>query len=76
MLVFLPGVREIERTAKLMRASISDPNVDVRPLYGAMSPADQDAAISPAPPGRRKSRARHLDRGNQFDHRRRAHRHR
>jgi ATP-dependent helicase HrpB len=54
MLVFLPGVREIERAAEALRASISNPNVDVRPLYGAMSPADQDAAISPAPPGRRK----------------------
>ena len=53
-LVFLPGVREIERTAEALRGSISDPDVDVRPLYGAMSPADQDAAISPAPAGRRK----------------------
>jgi ATP-dependent helicase HrpB len=53
-LVFLPGVREIERTAENLRASVSDPSVDIRPLYGAMSSADQDAAISPAPPGRRK----------------------
>ncbi|MGE0740763.1 MAG: ATP-dependent helicase HrpB [Hyphomonadaceae bacterium] len=53
-LVFLPGVREIERTAEALRAGLRDPSVDVRPLYGAMSPADQDAAISPAPAGRRK----------------------
>ncbi len=53
-LVFLPGVREIERTAEVLRTSISDPSVDVRPLYGAMSAADQDAAIAPSPPGRRK----------------------
>lgn len=53
-LVFLPGVREIERTAEALRASVSDPSVDIRPLYGAMSSADQDAAISPAPAGRRK----------------------
>jgi len=53
-LVFLPGVREIERTAEALRASITDPSIDVRPLYGAMSPADQDAAIAPAPAGRRK----------------------
>jgi ATP-dependent helicase HrpB len=53
-LVFLPGVREIERTAETLRASVTDPSVDVRPLYGAMSPGDQDAAIAPAPPGRRK----------------------
>lgn len=53
-LVFLPGVREIERTAEALRSTLSDPSVDIRPLYGAMSPTDQDAAISPAPPGRRK----------------------
>ncbi len=53
-LVFLPGVREIERTAEALRADLRDPNVDVRPLYGAMSAADQDAAIAPAPAGRRK----------------------
>lgn len=53
-LVFLPGAREIERTAERLREQVRDPNVDVRPLYGAMSPADQDAAISPAPAGRRK----------------------
>jgi ATP-dependent helicase HrpB len=53
-LVFLPGVREIERTADALRRNITDASVDVRPLYGAMSPADQDAAISPAPAGRRK----------------------
>ncbi|MEZ5972011.1 MAG: ATP-dependent helicase HrpB [Hyphomonadaceae bacterium] len=53
-LVFLPGVREIERTAEQLRATVRDPSVDIRPLYGAMSPGDQDAAISPAPAGRRK----------------------
>jgi ATP-dependent helicase HrpB len=54
LLVFLPGAREIERTADLLRESARDPGVDVRPLYGAMSAADQDAAIAPAPEGRRK----------------------
>jgi ATP-dependent helicase HrpB len=53
-LVFLPGAREIERAAEALRAEISDPSVDVRPLYGAMAPADQDAAIAPAQAGRRK----------------------
>jgi ATP-dependent helicase HrpB len=53
-LVFLPGVREIERTNEILRATIADPNVDVRPLYGALSPAEQDAAIRPARDGRRK----------------------
>jgi ATP-dependent helicase HrpB len=54
LLVFLPGVREIERTADLLRETLKDPSVDVRPLYGAMSAADQDAAIAPSPEGRRK----------------------
>lgn len=53
-LVFLPGVREIERAAEHLRATLRDPSVDIRPLYGAMSAGDQDAAISPAPSGRRK----------------------
>jgi ATP-dependent helicase HrpB len=53
-LVFLPGAREIERTAERLRAGLSDSTIDVRPLYGAMSSAEQDAAISPAPAGRRK----------------------
>ena len=30
------------------------PNVEVRPLYGALDPRDQDRAIAPAPPGQRK----------------------
>ncbi|MBP0656489.1 hypothetical protein J8J20_21695, partial [Mycobacterium tuberculosis] len=28
--------------------------VDLAPLYGALTPAEQDRAIRPAPPGRRK----------------------
>jgi ATP-dependent helicase HrpB len=54
MLVFVPGVREIERAAERLRGELADAGIDVRPLYGAMSPADQDAAIAPAPAGRRK----------------------
>jgi ATP-dependent helicase HrpB len=53
-LVFLPGMREIERAAQALRDSVRDPGVDIRPLYGAMSADEQDAAIAPAPPGRRK----------------------
>jgi ATP-dependent helicase HrpB len=53
-LVFLPGAREIERTAEILRSMVRDPSVDVRPLYGAMSPQEQDEAIAPAPAGRRK----------------------
>ncbi len=53
-LVFLPGMGEIERTAEVLRASVTDPSVEVRPLFGAMSSAEQDAAIAPAAPGLRK----------------------
>ncbi|NBB15358.1 ATP-dependent helicase HrpB [Caulobacter sp. SLTY] len=54
LLVFLPGQGEILRTRdRLDEAGLPD-NVDLAPLYGALDPRDQDAAISPAPAGRRK----------------------
>lgn len=53
-LVFLPGAREIERAAEALRTRVTAPDIDIRPLYGAMAPADQDAAIAPSPAGRRK----------------------
>ena len=52
VLAFLPGAREINRTAEAL--SGLGPDVIVAPLYGALSPAEQDAAVSPAPPGKRK----------------------
>jgi ATP-dependent helicase HrpB len=54
VLCFLPGAREIERTARALTEAVRDPAVDIRPLYGAMESSAQDAAISPAPPGKRK----------------------
>ena len=51
-LVFLPGVGEIRRVQE--RLSDLGANVDVAPLYGDLSPAEQDRAISPSPAGRRK----------------------
>ena len=54
LLAFLPGQGEIERLARqLGDASLPD-DVDLCPLYGALDPARQDAAIRPAAPGRRK----------------------
>lgn len=52
VLVFLPGVAEIDR----VRRALGDPGstVDVRPLHGRLPAADQDAAIRRAPDGRRK----------------------
>lgn len=53
ILVFLPGQREIERTAEQLRDRIAA-NVDITPLYGGLDGKAQDAAIRPAPEGRRK----------------------
>jgi ATP-dependent helicase HrpB len=54
MLVFLPGEAEIRRTEELLKAEGLPVNVVVRPLYGAMGFAEQDAALQPAPAGTRK----------------------
>jgi ATP-dependent helicase HrpB len=53
ILVFLPGEPEIRRTDAALQGALPN-NVRVRPLYGALSRADQDAAIMPSPPGLRK----------------------
>ena len=53
VLVFLPGAREIRRAASLLENAI-DGAVDVRPLFGMLDAREQDAAIAPSPPGRRK----------------------
>jgi ATP-dependent helicase HrpB len=53
-LVFLPGAGEIRRTETLLRERVRDANVDVVALYGALDAREQDRAIAPSPPGRRK----------------------
>ncbi|WMT87590.1 ATP-dependent helicase HrpB [Pelagibacterium sp. 26DY04] len=52
-LIFLPGQAEIRRTAEAL-ATIVGPYTDIAPLYGQLTPAEQDRAIQPAPEGRRK----------------------
>ncbi len=52
ILVFLPGQREIERTFSLL--AVLPENVSVHRLYGAISRAEQDAALRPAKPNKRK----------------------
>ncbi len=52
VLVFLPGIAEIRRVSDRLGEPGDD--VDVRPLHGSLPPAEQDAAIAPAPAGRRK----------------------
>ena len=54
ILVFLPGEAEIRRTEEMLNAANLPSNVIVRPLYGAMGFAEQDAALNPAPEGMRK----------------------
>jgi ATP-dependent helicase HrpB len=53
-LVFLPGQGEIVRTAERLAERLRRPDVDVDPLYGALTPAEQDRALQPSPAGRRK----------------------
>ena len=53
VLVFLPGIGEIMRTKSILDNSVGS-NVDVYPLAGALSLADQDLALNPSPPGRRR----------------------
>ena len=53
LLAFLPGAGEIRRTQALLDGRF-DPSVDVVALYGALAADEQDRAIAPSPPGRRK----------------------
>ncbi len=52
LLVFLPGGREIREVAA--RLGGLGPAVEILPLHGDLPPAAQDAAIRPAPAGKRK----------------------
>ncbi|MER9128842.1 ATP-dependent helicase HrpB [Mesorhizobium sp. M0768] len=53
VLAFLPGQREIERTAERLAGKVGA-DTDIVPLYGMLDNKAQDAAIKPAPLGRRK----------------------
>jgi ATP-dependent helicase HrpB len=53
LLVFLPGIGEIRRTESMLGDSVG-PDVDVFALAGALSLAEQDAALAPSRPGRRR----------------------
>lgn len=54
VLVFLPGAREIRRVAEHLESEGLPSDVTVAPLYGDLDARAQDAAVAPAPPGRRK----------------------
>lgn len=53
VLAFLPGQREIERTAERLEGRVGT-DTDIVPLYGMMDAKAQDAVIRPPPAGRRK----------------------
>ncbi|MEO0636193.1 MAG: ATP-dependent helicase HrpB [Pseudomonadota bacterium] len=55
ILAFLPGMSEIRQVENRLRDRLATvPDVTVAPLYGALSPAEQDLAISPVQAGQRK----------------------
>ena len=55
VLAFLPGATEIHRVeAALAERLAGRSDVQVHPLYGALSPEAQDRAVAPPPPGVRK----------------------
>ena len=53
ILVFLPGQGEIHRVARALGDRLPA-NADVVPLYGGLDKGEQDRAIEPPAPGRRK----------------------
>ena len=54
VLAFLPGEGEIRTAARLLEESRLGPDVELRPLFAALPRAEQDAALRPSAPGRRK----------------------
>ncbi|WP_042199998.1 ATP-dependent helicase HrpB [Paenibacillus camerounensis] len=53
-LVFLPGEREIRRTQRELEGGSLPADTVIRPLYGQLPQAMQDAAVAAAVPGQRK----------------------
>ncbi|MET0460268.1 MAG: ATP-dependent helicase HrpB, partial [Ilumatobacteraceae bacterium] len=53
VLVFLPGIGEISRVADALASAVG-PAVDVHRLAGALALEEQDRALAPSPPGRRR----------------------
>ena len=53
VLVFMAGAAQIRRVVADLQNAVAH-TVDIRPLFGALSAAEQDAALRPSPPGRRK----------------------
>ncbi|MFV0257452.1 MAG: ATP-dependent helicase HrpB [Acidimicrobiales bacterium] len=54
VLVFLPGIGEINRIRQRLEQALDGEAVDLHRLAGAVPLAEQDAALAPSPPGRRR----------------------
>ncbi|MFC4309639.1 ATP-dependent helicase HrpB [Steroidobacter flavus] len=54
VLAFLPGQGEIRRAQRFLEETSLPPGVRVLPLFGELSPQEQDAAIQPSRSGERK----------------------
>lgn len=54
VLVFLPGEAEIRRAAELLKGTIRDSAFEILPLFGNLSPREQDHALATPEPGVRK----------------------
>jgi ATP-dependent helicase HrpB len=54
VLCFLPGAAEINRVQRTLEAAELGGAINILPLFGDLAGAAQDAALAPAPPGRRK----------------------
>ncbi len=55
LLVFLPGQAEIRRVAERIDPVLAGrDNIDIAQLFGTLEMAEQDRAVAPAAPGRRK----------------------
>lgn len=54
VLVFLPGAAEIRRVHSRLNEVLADVRITVAPLFGNLTPEEQDRAILPSAPGRRK----------------------
>lgn len=54
VLVFLPGAAEIRRAMRTCEPLAARLGARVVPLYGDLSPEEQDIAVNPLPDGRRK----------------------
>lgn len=53
-LIFMPGAYEISRTLSALQGVPAARECLLLPLHGQLSAAEQDRAVAPAPPGRRK----------------------